>query len=217
EAGFLPATGSLQVLRWPEHVAFERHDALPRVDAGVREGDAISPYYDSMIAKLIVWGEDRPQALARLDAALAQTHIVGLHTNVAFLRRTVQCPSFAQADLDTALIEREREALFAPSGLSMPLAVAALALHELQAEAAALAGPDPWSRSDGWRLHGPATRSLSYTEGEQLVQAQLLQSPQGLVLAFDGQTWPLSGQQRPYDSPGLFDLALGPWRCSAQV
>ncbi|MFM8664972.1 MAG: acetyl/propionyl/methylcrotonyl-CoA carboxylase subunit alpha [Betaproteobacteria bacterium] len=217
EAGFLPATGSLQVLRWPEHVAFERHDALPRVDAGVREGDAISPYYDSMIAKLIVWGEDRPQALARLDAALAQTHIVGLHTNVAFLRRTVQCPSFAQADLDTALIEREREALFAPSGLSMPLAVAALALHELQAEAAALTGPDPWSRCDGWRLHGPATRSLTYTEGEQVVQAQLLQSPQGLVLAFDGQTWPLSGQQRPHDSPGLFDLALGPWRCSAQV
>ncbi|MFM8795500.1 MAG: acetyl/propionyl/methylcrotonyl-CoA carboxylase subunit alpha [Betaproteobacteria bacterium] len=217
EAGFLPATGTLQVLRWPEHVAFERHDALPRVDAGVREGDAISPYYDSMIAKLIVWGEDRPQALARLDAALAQTHIVGLHTNVAFLRRTVQCPSFAQADLDTALIEREREALFAPSGLSMPLAVAALALHELQAEAAALAGPDPWSRSDGWRLHGPATRSLSYTEGEQVVEAQLLQSPQGLVLAFDGQTWPLSGQQRPHHSPGLFDLALGPWRCSAQV
>jgi 3-methylcrotonyl-CoA carboxylase alpha subunit len=70
------------------HVAFER-DEPSGVDTGVGEGDAISPYYDSMIAKLIVWGEDRAQALARLDAALRDTHIVGLHTNVAFLRRVV--------------------------------------------------------------------------------------------------------------------------------
>ena len=55
-----------------------------RIDAGVGEGDAISPFYDSMVAKLIVWGEDRAQALARLDAALRDTHIVGLQTNVAF-------------------------------------------------------------------------------------------------------------------------------------
>ena len=57
-----------------------------RVDSGVREGDAISPFYDSMVAKLIVHGDTREQALARLDDALAQTHIVGLATNVQFLR-----------------------------------------------------------------------------------------------------------------------------------
>jgi 3-methylcrotonyl-CoA carboxylase alpha subunit len=62
------------------------------VDSGFGEGDAISPHYDSMIAKLIVWGADRAQALARLDAALRDTHIVGLHTNVAFLRRVVAAP-----------------------------------------------------------------------------------------------------------------------------
>ena len=242
EAGFLPATGSLQVLRWPEHVAFQRHESLPRVDAGVREGDAISPYYDSMIAKLIVWGEDRSQALARLDAALAQTHIVGLHTNVAFLRRTVQCRSFEQADLDTALIEREREVLFGPSGLALPLAVAALALHELQAEgleglnalqaapsaaspAAARTGasPDPWSRRDAWRLHGRAIRWLSYTEGEEVVEAQLHQTPNGLELSIGQETWPLHG--RALDTldaieaagPGLFDIELGPWRATVQA
>src|SRR5258706_2651827 len=106
DANFLPATGSLEVYRTPVAASFERGPV--RIDAGVREGDAISPYYDPMIAKLIVWGADRAQALARLDTALAQTHIVGLHTNVAFLRRVVQSRSFAQADLDTALIERER-------------------------------------------------------------------------------------------------------------
>ena len=216
EAGFLPATGTLQVLRWPEHVAFERSESRPRVDSGVREGDAISPYYDSMIAKLIVWGEDRQQALARLDAALAQTHILGLHTNVAFLRRAVQSTAFSQADLDTALIERERGVLFAPSGLSLPLAVAALALHELQQEAAT-DPTDPWGHRDGWRLHGQAIRPLSYTEGEQTVEALLRQSPSGLVLEIDGQAWPLAGRCRSAQQPGLYDLELGPWRCTAQV
>jgi hypothetical protein len=68
------------------------------VDDGVREGDAISPFYDSMMAKLIVHGDTREQALARLDAALAQTHIVGLQTNVQFLRHVVRSPSFAKAN-----------------------------------------------------------------------------------------------------------------------
>ncbi|HVE52796.1 MAG TPA: biotin carboxylase N-terminal domain-containing protein, partial [Ramlibacter sp.] len=81
---FLPATGTLRVYRKPPAGAFER--AAVRVDDGVREGDPISPFYDSMIAKLIVHGATREEALARLDAALAQTHIVGVATNVQFLR-----------------------------------------------------------------------------------------------------------------------------------
>ena len=92
DAQFLPATGRLDIYRTPQGALNFEHGAV-RVDAGVREGDTISPYYDPMIAKLIVWGADRAQALARLDAALAQTHIVGLHTNVAFLRRVVRSRS----------------------------------------------------------------------------------------------------------------------------
>jgi len=157
---FLPATGTLEVARWPEHVAFRRDEALARVDSGVGEGDAITPYYDSMIAKLIVWGETRAQALARLDAALRDTHIVGLATNVAFLRRVVGSHAFAHADLDTALIERERPALFGAAPLAPELAAAGVAAHVLAAEAA-LEGADPWSRRDGWRLHGGARRRMS--------------------------------------------------------
>src|SRR5690606_27404242 len=143
DAGFLPATGALRTLRWPAHVAFGRnadaqafHDPAPvRVDAGVREGDAITPHYDSMIAKLIVWGSDRAQALARLDAALRDTHIVGPHTNVAFLRRAVATRAFTGADLDTALIERERAALFDAPPLPIELAAAGVVAHTLAAEA----------------------------------------------------------------------------------
>jgi len=131
DANFMPATGTLHIARWPEHVAFRRnadaegfHDpASVRIDTGFGEGDAVTPHYDSMIAKLIVWGADRAQALARLDAALRDTHLVGLNTNVAFLRRVVSSRAFATADLDTALIEREHAALFEAPGL--PAAVAA--------------------------------------------------------------------------------------------
>ena len=88
-----PPPARCRWLRWPAHVAFdapsERACPARAHRRGFGEGDAISPYYDSMIAKLIVWGDDRAQALARLDAALRDTHIVGLHTNVAFLRRVV--------------------------------------------------------------------------------------------------------------------------------
>jgi 3-methylcrotonyl-CoA carboxylase alpha subunit len=159
DADFLPATGTLHVARWPVHVAFTRSDAQPRVDSGIREGDAISPHYDSMIAKLIVWGETRKQALARLDAALAQTHLMGPATNVAFLRRVVGTHAFATADLDTALIQRERAALFEAPPLAPELAAAAVAAQVLAAETA-LEGADPWSRRDGWRLHGGAVRVL---------------------------------------------------------
>jgi len=162
DAGFLPATGSLNVARWPDHVSFER--GAVRIDSGVGEGDAISPYYDSMVAKLIVWGETREQALARLDAALRDTHIVGLQTNVAFLRRCAATASFTRADLDTALIERERAALFEQPGLALEIAAAAVVAHTLAAEAS-LQGSDPWSRRDGWRLYGAAARRFDLELG----------------------------------------------------
>jgi 3-methylcrotonyl-CoA carboxylase alpha subunit len=130
----------------------------------VREGDEISPFYDSMVAKLIVWGQSREQALARLSDALARTHIVGLHTNAAFLRRIVNSDSFTNADLDTALIERERAVLFDQPGLSLEVAAAGVAAHAL-AQEQALEGADPWSRRDGWRMHGGATRRFDLEFG----------------------------------------------------
>ncbi|HSV36405.1 MAG TPA: acetyl-CoA carboxylase biotin carboxylase subunit, partial [Ramlibacter sp.] len=156
---FLPATGTLLVYRKPKSASFARGPV--RVDDGVREGDAISPFYDSMVAKLIVHGDTREQALARLDEALAQTHIVGLATNVQFLRQVVRSPSFSKANLDTALIPREQAVLFNQEPLGLPLAAAAAVaqalLQEKQAERA-----DPFSRRDGWRSHGLAMRRFEF-------------------------------------------------------
>ena len=167
---FLPATGRLNVYRKPVCTSFERSQV--RVDDGVREGDAISPFYDSMIAKLIVHGDTREQALARLDDALAQTHIVGLATNVQFLRHVVQSGAFAQARLDTALIQREEAVLFQQEKVGLPLAAAAAVASQLLRERAGQ-GANPFSRTDGWRSLTACKRRFEFDFGGQHAKAWL--------------------------------------------
>jgi 3-methylcrotonyl-CoA carboxylase alpha subunit len=214
EANFLPATGTLHVARWPAHVSFMRSDEQPRIDRGFDEGDAISPHYDSMIAKLIVWGENRAQALARLDAALAQTHIVGLATNVAFLRRVVKTNAFATADLDTALIERERAALFEHAPLALECAAAGVIARELAGELA-LQSRDPWSRRDGWRMFGGATRRFDLDLGSARHAVALHRGhDDALTLAVGEQRWPFSARALGNDR---HDVTLGDRRWTLAV
>jgi 3-methylcrotonyl-CoA carboxylase alpha subunit len=214
DANFLPATGTLHVARWPEHVSFVRSDEQPRIDRGFDEGDTISPHYDSMIAKLIVWGENRAQALARLDAALAQTHIVGLSTNVAFLRRVMKTTAFATADLDTALIERERAALFDHLPLPLECAAAGVIARELAHEAA-LQDNDPWSRRDGWRMFGGATRRFDLDIGGARHAATLHRLHDGaLTLSVGEQRWPFSTRALGHDR---HDVQLGERRWTLAV
>ena len=177
DKNFLPATGTLGVYALPKSVAFE--PGATRVDSGVREGDAISPFYDSMVAKLIVHGTTRQEALARMDTALAQTQIVGLHTNVQFLRHVVQSRSFAGADLDTALIPREADVLFNQEKIGLPLAVAAAVAHQLVQERGignlvdGRSWIDPWARRDGWRAFGVTTRRFDFEFRGQAARASL--------------------------------------------
>jgi len=172
---FLPATGTLHVYRKPAAASFARGPV--RIDDGVREGDAISPFYDSMIAKLIVQGDTREQALARLDGALAQTRIVGLATNVQFLRRVAASGAFAQAKLDTALIQRESAVLFQQEPVGLPLAAAAAVAATLLRERQAEAPGSPFSRRDGWRLGGLHRRAFDFVFGGEAVQAWLRYAP----------------------------------------
>jgi 3-methylcrotonyl-CoA carboxylase alpha subunit len=170
DKGFLPAIGSLTHMAMPAAVEFRRnaddngfHDpAAVRIDSGVRPGDAISPHYDPMIAKLIVWGDDRAQAIARMRAALAEFHIVGLANNVDFLARLMDNPAFVAADLDTGLIERERERLFAVEA-RVPEDMLAAACARVLADEAAAAGSrrDPFDLRNGWRLNTTYTRTLT--------------------------------------------------------
>jgi 3-methylcrotonyl-CoA carboxylase alpha subunit len=160
DGGFLPSTGTLSHLHFPAHVSFTRN-ANVRVDSGVRSGDAITPFYDPMIAKLIVWGEDRAQALARLAAALDATHIVGPKTNVAFLARCVRNAAFAKGDVHTGLIEQEKAHLLpeptAPSHRATLLAIAKVLGGEQAQDS-----HDPWNARNGWRIGTPATRTFVF-------------------------------------------------------
>ena len=164
---FLPSTGRITHLSTP---AESRH---VRMDSGVRAGDAISPYYDPMIAKLIVWDADRPAALARMRAALEQFQVVGVSTNTEFLARLVACEAFATADLDTGLIERHRAELLPEPPVAGDAVLALAALAELLAierrarERAAGSGDpcSPWGSCDGWRLNQDNHHILVFRQG----------------------------------------------------
>lgn len=216
---FLPSTGTLQVYRKPAAAAFE--PAAVRIDDGVREGDTIGPFYDPMIAKLIVHGQDRAQALARLDTALAGTHIVGLVSNVQFLRRVLATDSFARARLDTALITREHTRLFETPAVSAELALLAATaqawleeLDELESEAGATTGwTDPWSRRDGFQSHGPSQRRWTWRVGETETQTVLQTRPDLRLSIGAAPAQPLEVRR---DATGL-DIAWGAQRIKAQV
>jgi 3-methylcrotonyl-CoA carboxylase alpha subunit len=203
EKGFLPSIGTLQLMHTPAHVAFAlggtqapgAEPAAVRIDSGVREGDAISPFYDPMIAKLIVWGADRAQALARMAQALADFHIVGLATNIAFLKRLVEGQAFASADLDTGLIERNGASLFPPAAPA-PVSALALAAAALLAEEGEQAqrghGADPWTNPHGWRMNGSYRRQLAFSDEYTAAQERkayalgVTYHPKGWTIELDG-------------------------------
>ncbi|MBK6868218.1 MAG: acetyl/propionyl/methylcrotonyl-CoA carboxylase subunit alpha [Burkholderiales bacterium] len=209
---FLPATGTLSLYRKPAAASFEIDEV--RIDDGVREGDAISPFYDSMIAKLIVWGSTREEALGKLDAALAQTHIVGVQTNVQFLRRVLATESFNQARLDTALIPREAEHLFNQDPIGVDMAVAAAVAQTVLAEREA-ESHDPFSRTDGFRSHGVASRRIDLEYAGQPVVAKLRYLDDGLELQVgDGARLPIAFTRQ---AGGVIDLRYAGQRQVVQV
>jgi 3-methylcrotonyl-CoA carboxylase alpha subunit len=157
---FLPASGTLSYLKPP------REGRHVRVDTGVLQGDEVSTYYDPMIAKLIVWDEDRGRALARLAQALSEYRISGLTTNISFLYNLANCPAFVNAELDTGFIQRHRESLFHDSRedrvQDLPLASLFLLLRLEQSARARASNADPWSpwnTGNAWRLNAPGVHT----------------------------------------------------------
>jgi 3-methylcrotonyl-CoA carboxylase alpha subunit len=209
---FLPATGTLRVYRKPQATAFQR--SRVRIDDGVREGGEISPFYDSMIAKLIVHGATREEALARLDAALAQVQIVGVQTNVQFLRGILATESFSRANLDTALIERERAVLFDRETLGLPLAAAAAITRTLVTEWPGKM-PDPFARRDGWRSLGEYRRHFDFEfRGAEQTAVLTYKRDGGLWLEAGGTEGPLVIGQFP---SGEFEVEFAGMRQTLDV
>jgi 3-methylcrotonyl-CoA carboxylase alpha subunit len=172
---FLPSTGTLSYLQPPEesiHV---------RVDTGVLQGDEVSVYYDPMIAKLVVWDENRDRALARLARALMEYRVSGVSSNISFLYNLALSQPFKEAQLDTHFIEKHRALLFHDSGADrvqdLPLASLFLLL-QMEANTRQRAGGNdpgsPWNSSAAWRLNQPSIHTgaivLNGTEYEVPVE-----------------------------------------------
>jgi acetyl-CoA/propionyl-CoA carboxylase biotin carboxyl carrier protein len=145
ERGFLPTMGTVLALTEPAG------DGI-RVDSSLVPGLEITPDYDPMLSKVIAWGSDRAQALRRLDVALASTAILGVQTNIEYLRALIAEPEVQAGDLDTGLIDRHLGELRFRTADHGILAAAALASH---AERLALAGGSLWRQPSGWRLGAP--------------------------------------------------------------
>jgi acetyl/propionyl-CoA carboxylase alpha subunit len=139
-AGFLPSTGRLLHVRWPEGI---------RVDAGYAEGDEVTRHYDPLLAKLIAHGPHRKLALAKLEEALARTEVLGVRTNLPFLRSLVAHPDVQRGRIDTELVAREFERLV-PNTTSVPPPAIALAACAV-ADSARRSG-DPWSERGAFRI-----------------------------------------------------------------
>jgi len=187
ERGFLPAIGRLDFYDTPPQ------SAQLRIDSGVTGGSQVTPYYDSMLAKLIVWGEDRERALARMQAALAQFHLVGVANNVDFLGRLVASPAFATADLDTGLIEREHDTLFGQAHVVPRAAWLIAAIATLLADDPG-SHPSPWEVRDGWRLGSRARRELIFRSAEVEKTVEVKYQPSGWHLTLEGESQTVTGR-----------------------
>ena len=188
--GFLPATGRLAHLEFPEGA---------RADSGVRAGDEISPFYDPMIAKLITHGATRAGALRRMSAALGDCQVAGTVTNLAFLGALTHHAGFARGDVDTGLIERDLDTLVVvpePGPRQTALAaLAALGLLEME------------GFETGFILWTPLTRSVHLRRGgeEIVVKVRTLSAEAHDVVVGDvtvearrsGGRWQLDGQTAP--------------------
>ncbi|HLG48409.1 MAG TPA: acetyl/propionyl/methylcrotonyl-CoA carboxylase subunit alpha [Reyranella sp.] len=161
DRNFLPSTGALAHLRLPPegpHV---------RVDTGVREGDTVTPFYDPMIAKVIVHDRDRPSAMRRMAALMGETEVVGVTTNAALLKALCAHPAFVGGEVDTGFIERHREELFAKAKAADDRAFAIATLARVAEWASA--SNDPWDQKNGFRLLETGHDEVRWKDGEREV------------------------------------------------
>ena len=198
ERGFLPQTGTLHGLRFPSA-------EIARVDTGVRQGDVVTPFYDPMIAKIIVWGENRAAATERLRRALAETAVLGVATNLGMLVRLARHTEFAAAAVDTGFIDRHRDQLLpghrpAPGRALAAAAVARLVSRAAAAGAAAAGSADPyspWAQCGGWRLGSEDHQELVFRDGAEERTVVATARAGNWQLSLGGEVVSGTGERRP--------------------
>ena len=199
---FLPATGELVGYREPRGPGI-------RVDSGVEQGSRVTPFYDSLLLKVVTHGADREAAIERLDLALGELRLLGLPTNGGFLRRLIELDSVRAGDMDTGLIDRGEAATLPPESEGREAMVAFAASQS--AELRSVADDDPWSTLVGFRLNGPAPLKLEVAprggdpvslsvEGESVTIADGETFTAGPawaweIAASDGETWVAAGPE----------------------
>lgn len=155
---FMPSTGTVAFLRHPEASPYSRWDS------GIVAGDEVTTFYDPMIAKLIVWDEDRESALRRLANALRETRIAGVTTNTYYLHRIATHPAFVKAELTTRFIEQYGDDLQQTEfNLSTEQALLIIAAFRIQQQQANTVSTDPWAVTSGWRMNAAAKHHVAFT------------------------------------------------------
>jgi len=200
---FLPATGRLDHLQTPPESPYVR------IDTGVQQGDAVGIHYDPMIAKLVVWDQNRADALRRLREALSRYEIVGVTTNLEFLAAVAAQPSFAGGAVSTAFIEQHHTQLFPGTQPASDHVLAVATLSELlrieedaRAQASSSADPwSPWHNSGGWRLNDDNHHTLQLREGDREITVTAHYRPDHYELELPNRRMRASAKQ--YDDDTL--------------
>jgi 3-methylcrotonyl-CoA carboxylase alpha subunit len=196
---FLPATGRLSLLQPPIE---SRH---VRVDTGVVQGDEVSVFYDPMIAKLIVWDENRDKALARLTKALTEYHIDGVVTNIEFLYNLANSAPFKAEQIDTGFIEKNQDLLLLNDKQDvkdlLPIAALYLMLSNQQNSAANMQDQySPWSLCNAWRANEQHLQNLELVVGDNAFSVQVGQTGVGSHSVFD-----IKVNQQAYQCSGVIE------------
>ncbi len=172
---FLPSIGRLERLRLPQA------GVGIRVDAGVREGDSVTMFYDPMIAKVIGWGRTREEAAAILGGVLAETQVAGVRTNTAFLVRVLAEPGFIAGDIDTNFIDRHRASLLPERKGIPPSILARAAVFLVNERAKAHPSRDPWDTQDGFRLSGEARETIEFVSDGKRTAVEIVHHRDGAM------------------------------------
>ncbi|MCH4244063.1 acetyl/propionyl/methylcrotonyl-CoA carboxylase subunit alpha [Acinetobacter gerneri] len=188
EKGYLPAIGQISYLHYPEQ------NQNVRIDSGIIQGDEITTFYDPMIAKLIVWGENRQAALVQMQHALGQFYVDGLGNNIAFLDRIIRSESFKTANLDTNLIQREDDFLLKKIATASPDTKVAAAFIALLLKFSAVPNNPIWQNHKLWRVNLNSSYTVKLEYLNETIQVEFTQEQNTYLAKFQDQTFEISGE-----------------------